>query len=155
MKRILQITIALALVGGTARAETIAYGGLRFQDAIKISAGVGTHVTGKLWTLNYVDLGQYSAFSSELAVITGLDKYGYGKSWVGLIAGPNADFGAESPDGGRSPLNYLTGAAGAVGGIWFSPEVGVWAYIKHKFEFENAVTYQNGFQGGVGLSLVL
>ncbi len=154
MKRIYaSALLSMALCVCSAQAETLAFGGVRYQDAVKLSVGVAEHLTGSLWTFNYVDLGHYSALNTELALITGLDDAGDGGSWAGLVAGPNADFGAESPDGSRSPLNYLTGAAGFVGGIWFTPKIGAWGYAKYKVELRDAVTYENGVQGGLGISV--
>lgn len=154
--KLIALTVAALLVAiAPARATSVGFAGIRYQDALRVSAGVGTNVTGALWSFSYADAGKYGSLTTEVGVVTGLGKYGYKGAWIGALAGPNVDFGNESADGSTSSLNYLTGAAGVIGGLWFNPKIGVWGYVKYKFELDEAATYQNGCQGGAGINVGL
>ena len=55
----------------------------------------------------------------------------------------------------RPILSYIVGAAGVIGGIYFSAKVGLWGYGKYKFKLEKEILYQDGYAFGGGFYLRL
>ena len=166
MKRIIATLIAVALVAGMAHAQTTTtlkgYGftGVRYshavvdKDAALGSIGWLTRVTGSLYNATYIDVGQYGKINNDWILLTPVQP---GSSfYVGLLAGPDADFSA-MPDG--DIISYLTGSAGVMVAAQSKTMIlgfnnpGLWLMAKYNIKFDNAMSYYNGWTAGAGLFL--
>lgn len=123
-----------------------AFMGVRVDDGTTVTMGIVKHLTGALNLISYTSLGRYSSISTEIAAIKSLENGMY----VGVLIGPNVDFGNK---GSETPLTYLTAATGFLcgysGDIW-----GGAAFIKYKQKLDNATTYIDGWDVGGAITYV-
>lgn len=145
MKKLLLTLCALVLLSASAFAsDQLAFVAGRVDDGFKLSAGVGTKISG-ITNYTYVNVGTYASISTEFGITTRS-----GPFTVGFLAGPNLDFGNGA---GENLLTYLTGAGGVIGGYDLSDKIGIGGYAKYKFDIEQSATYVDGWEGGGGFYL--
>lgn len=141
--------VGLTMVGVTNAQEptqtgAIGFAGIRYDDGVVASYGVGTHLTGNLGLFSYLDYGRYGAINTELSYMFKTPVSGL---YLGLIAGPNVSW--TDPQG--DPVTYLVGASGFVAAYDLTTKIGAWGYGKYKFAFDNNSYFQNGSNFGAGL----
>ena len=159
--------VALLIVSVGAMAQTTTpikgygFAGARYSHAVlgedKALGSVGflTQVSGPLYTAAYVDAGAYGKINNDWILLAPVQPTS--KFYVGLLAGPDADFRSIGPDG--EIIAYLTGAGGIMCAWQFTGKVagfsdpGIWAIAKYSFAVDNATTYVNGWTVGLGLFL--
>lgn len=153
--------LATTVIGQTTTPNLKGYGfaGGRYTHAvIEKSAALGTigfltHVSGALYTASYVDVGSYGKINNDWILLTPVQPAS--NFYVGLLAGPDADFTAYGDD----VISYLTGSGGIMAAWQAKTKVigfdkpGIWMMAKYNFKFDNAVTYYNGWTAGIGVFL--
>lgn len=150
MRRILLTFLVMILSASFCMADDstevkLLFGGVRHDDVgLHVSTGVGCCLTGGLWTLNYVDAGGQSSFSTELAYLC--RPFGaLPKLTLGMVAGPNTVW-----QPGDHPIAYLVGATGGIVAYDMNNKYGLWSYAKYRFEVENK-GFLEDWLFGVGL----
>lgn len=133
------------------QSNSIVFGGMNYDEVPVIVTGIGVNLPGtKIWTFNYINVGEYGSFNSELGLLFGNDKL-----YFGPIAGPNVEW--IEPSSEIEMINYFTGAGGLIAGFKFSENFGIWSYAKYKFDFkkEDNSMYVDGVAYGIGLYIPL
>lgn len=117
----------------------------RYDDGSLFSIGIAKYVGSGLWTIPYVDIGEYGTLGGEVAKI-----WEFSPSFsAGLLAGPAVDWIEIQPE--TDPLVYLTGAGGALATWRFSGKWYAAGWAKYKFDLETNTFYRDGFQFGFGI----
>lgn len=138
------LTMVSVAEAQTAPTGAIGFAGIRYDDGVVASYGVGTHLAGNLGLFSYLDYGKYGAINTELSYMFETPVSGL---YLGLIAGPNVSWTDPTGD----PVTYLVGASGFVAAYDLTTKIGAWSYGKYKFAFDNNVAFQNGSNFGAGL----
>jgi hypothetical protein len=153
--KLLILTLILLIVPVSMKAQTmgpadnisVSFGGLSYDEAVTLQAGMGSNVFGDIWVFKYVEVGQaYASLATEIVAM-----YHFPESrWsVGAIGGPNVDWLNELKDN-VSPQSYIVGAVGGLVTCTVKDNWGVVLHGKRKVSLENN-NYPNGYNVGLAV----